>query len=418
MAPKPKLTPTDIAEIQQLSAEGMNQIEIAAKFGVDRGLIRKALASVPVPIGESSLKEIDYADIHTSSLNPRKTFDNAEIAELAESIATNGLLQNLVVRPRPEGGYTLVAGERRWRAIGALIEGNAGGWTGGVPCRVIEADDGTHLALALLENLHRQDVQPLEEADAFAQLQALDPERWTPQVIAEKIGRTPRFVYMRLAMANNLCADAKTLVRAGRLNVEGARLLAAEPLAVQDEIVRQQWGNWQETDADVLEIAIEEDDEPIDVSAIRGELNWRKHQEDNRIAYEARAAAHEAGALSEEDPSEIDGGEDEETPEEKSRRLSEAAQREAAWKKNQEEREAREAAVITQFKEVCYKLPTDWTEDEAKAETSSLCREGCKHRRLLNYLSPAQFHVCLNPNSPRAGLLTFEDQGGRGCFEV
>jgi ParB-like chromosome segregation protein Spo0J len=305
MAPKPKLSPDDIAEIQRLSAKGMSQVELASKYNVRRELIRTALASVSDATGDSGLKLIDYGDIYSSPLNPRKTFDDAEITELAESIAENGLLQNLVVR-----------------------------------------------------------------------------------------------------------------LRASKLNVEGARLLAAEPIEVQEEILYEHWGNWNEEDADIRVITIEEDDEAIDVSVIRGDLSWRKRQEENRKAYEARVAAHQAGTLPQEEVGDPEDDPPGETPEEKAQRERAQAEREAEWQKRNDEREALEEAKIAEYRAVCTDLPTDWTQAESEDEANQLCMDGCKFRKLLNWNSPQQFHVCINPKSPRAGLLTLENQAGRDCFEA
>lgn len=253
MAPKSKLDAAQITAIRdRLASDPSATIaDEARKAGIDPSNLSRALAKLAVTAPDTAatahtdagIALLDYANIIASPLNPRKTFDQVELDELAESIAVNGLLQNLVVRDAADGRFQIVAGERRFRAISQLHAD--GRWDRPIPCLVIEADDATHLALALLENLHRQDVAPLEEADAFAQLQALDPVKYNAQAIAERIGRTPRYVYQRLAMANNLCADAKALLAAGMLNVEGARLLGAETLDAQQDIIDSQWGNWK-----------------------------------------------------------------------------------------------------------------------------------------------------------------------------
>lgn len=179
-------------------------------------------------------------------------------------------------------------------------------------------------------------------------------------------------------------------------------------------------GELEETDADIRELVIEEDDTPISVADIKGELHWMVRQAADKKAREEREAARVAGTpIAEISADTDDGGHNiEEMPEEKSLRLKEQADREEAWKKRTEEREAKEAATLAEFKAVTYKLPTDWPEDIDREGGASFCRDGCKFRRLLSYASPIKFHVCLNPNSPRAGLLTQEEQGGRDCFVV
>lgn len=429
MAPKSKLDAAQIAEIRdRLASDPSATIaDEARKAGIDRANLSRALAKLaaetsvaPPADSDSGFTLLAFESIIASPLNPRKTFDQAELDELAESIAVNGLLQNLVVRDAPDGRFQIVAGERRFRAISQLHAD--GRWDHPIPCLVKTGDDATHLALALLENLHRQDVAPLEEADAFAQLQAIDPVKYTAQAIAERIGRTPRYVYQRLAMANNLCADAKALLAAGMLNVEGARLLGAEPLDIQEKVIGEQWRNWRdsETDPDLQELVIEEDDTPLSVADIKGELRWLANAAAAAKAREEREAARLAGAPLAETADEAEEGDDadaEETPEEKSLRLKEQADREAAWKKRTEEREAKEAEEMAQFKAVTYKLPTDYASD-GEAAIGNCCNDGCKFRLMLTYSAPHQFHVCMNPDSYRAGLLTHEEQGGRDCFVV
>jgi len=179
--------------------------------------------------------------IEPSPLNPRKSFDPDGIAELAASIAAQGLLQNLVVRPGSEPGrYSLIAGERRLRALRLLAE--RGEWEAGaatIPVRVIEADDADHLALALLENLQRQDVNPMEEAEALAQLVALDPTRYAPSQIAKAIGCSVRHIQQRLALVERLAPEAQQAMREGRISVTQARTLTMAPAVRQRELVEE-----------------------------------------------------------------------------------------------------------------------------------------------------------------------------------
>ena len=429
MAEKNKLTPETIEKIcaRKRADPAITKVALAAEFNLNRATIEKALAGMESAPGietseaATGLAMLTYASIARSPLNPRKTFDEAELAELADSIAVNGLLQNLVVRPSDDG-FILMAGERRLRAIGLLVE--SGRWDGPIPCLVIDADEATHLALALLENLHRQDVPTLEEAAAFAQLQALDPETYTTHAIATRIGRTERYVYQRLALAKNLSEDAKVLFTAGKLNVEGARLLAAQPLEIQEKVISEQWRNWRDSehDSDVQDLVIEDDDEPLSVNDIKGELRWLESQ---ALAAKCREEIETARANGTPLPDDPEEEEDEtETPEEAAEREA----REAAIAKRQEEtkafheaRAAEKAAELARFHSITKRLESDFPplgEDEEMPAGQRCCNTGCKWRVLLNWGAPSDFHVCTNPMSPRAGLLTEGEQGGNGCFEV
>jgi ParB family chromosome partitioning protein len=192
-----------------------------------------------------------FNEIHPSPLNPRKSFDNAAIIELALSIAEQGLLQNLVLRPRDEGGYWIVAGERRYRAIHHLAEN--GLWDENIPNisgKIIEANDAHHLTLALLENLQRQDINPMDEAEAMAQLHELDPVKFTTAAIAKQIGVDPRYIQQRLALAAKLSQKAKTALRAGKITFSQARALTSAKPEQQDSMVKSGLKNWP-TERDV-----------------------------------------------------------------------------------------------------------------------------------------------------------------------
>lgn len=186
----------------------------------------------PAPLGDLPLQGLPHAAIAPDGFNPRKAFDEDGLAELAASIALDGLLQPLVVRPpaadAPAGApHRLVAGERRWRAIGALIAD--GRWPADrpVPVTLRDMDDETHLRLAIIENLQRRELKPLEEGHAFRRLQ--DEFGLTTAQIAEQIGFTQRFVQKRLQLLECDAADQQ-LLDEGRITIEEAlRRLAARP---------------------------------------------------------------------------------------------------------------------------------------------------------------------------------------------
>jgi ParB/RepB/Spo0J family partition protein len=194
----------------------------------------------PRPTGPG-LRDIPWVLIHPSPLNPRKSFDDDAIAELADSIAASGILQNLIVRPKsglPDddtGGYWLIGGERRWRAVQHLIETRRAGMQHPMPCRVIVCDDDQHLRHAIVENLQRQDVPAIEEAEAFA---ALRLAGWGTDRIAQETGKTRRFVQLRLSLTDKLIEEAKLALTNGAISAEVARVIATVDAAEQKKILR------------------------------------------------------------------------------------------------------------------------------------------------------------------------------------
>lgn len=134
-------------------------------------------------------QEIPVAQIHRSLSQPRTNFDEAALAELTDSIRENGILQPILVRPRASGGYEIVAGERRYRA--ALRAGLKE-----IPAVVRELSDADTFALALIENLIREDIGPLETARAFHKL--MEEYGWTQEEMGRRVGKS------RSAVANSL----------------------------------------------------------------------------------------------------------------------------------------------------------------------------------------------------------------------
>ena len=166
-------------------------------------------------------------DIIPNRDQPRKTFDEAALEELAESIRQHGVLQPLLVRPLPSGGYQLVAGERRWRAarIAKLTE---------VPVIVKELSDTEAMELAIIENLQREDLNPIEEAEG---LQALAEKcGYTQEEIAASVGKS------RPAIANSLRLlrlpeDVREMTKNGDISAGHARaLLAFDSTALMQEV--------------------------------------------------------------------------------------------------------------------------------------------------------------------------------------
>jgi len=164
-------------------------------------------------------------ELYPSPEQPRRRFDEAKLGELADSMKTHGVIVPLVVRPRPEGGYFLIAGERRWRAAqrAGLHE---------VPVVVQDVAQGTALERALVENLQRADLGPLEEAGAYQRL--VDEFGLTQEEIAERIGKDRSTIANSIRLLK-LPPPVRQLVEDERLSMGHARALLAldEPAAIE-----------------------------------------------------------------------------------------------------------------------------------------------------------------------------------------
>ena len=203
----------------------------------------------PAELATPALQRIPFLQLTASHLNPRRGIglDTTSLAELADSIAEQGLLQNLVVRRDADQAAIcwIVAGERRFRAIEQLMRENRlpPDLADGIPCRVVDATDDEHVVLALLENMQRVDVHPLDEAEALARLHAIDPLRWSTRHIATRLGVTQRQVQLRIQLATKLGAEGKRLLREGSLTLGEAKLLAMQSEERQDEMLEQREDN-------------------------------------------------------------------------------------------------------------------------------------------------------------------------------
>ncbi len=182
------------------------------------------------------LATLPLSALTQSGLNPRTRFDEAAIAELAQSILEQGVLQNLVVRPHPEheGVWQVVAGERRYHALQHLLVEGKIDEVYPVPVVVREVDDHELLLLATAENVQRQDMTPLEEADAFAKLMALGD---TEEGIALRTGVAVSTVKLRLKLTSGLCADARRALSAEQLTLSQAQALLLASKGLQKELL-------------------------------------------------------------------------------------------------------------------------------------------------------------------------------------
>jgi len=169
----------------------------------------------------SDLQQIQVADISPNRFQPRRTFTEPELAELEASIKASGLLQPVVVRARGDGKWELVAGERRLRAVSRL------GWSE-IPAVVRDFDDRAMLTLALVENLQRSDLNPLEEAEGYQRL--IDEFGLTQQQVADAVGKD-RTSITNLLRVLTLQPAVRQLVERGHISAGHARAL----LPIKDE---------------------------------------------------------------------------------------------------------------------------------------------------------------------------------------
>ena len=176
------------------------------------------------------IQEISLESITPSALNPRGSMGSYALAELAENIKTHGVLQPILVRPAAESKYEIVCGERRWRA-----SKTAGRQT--IPARIVNISDAESLEFAVVENLMREDVHELDEAEGYARLLAMNP-KYTPEVLAEKVGKSVGYIYRRLQLLK-LDPKLKQLFLDGHMTVAHALILARLEPRDQREVVSQ-----------------------------------------------------------------------------------------------------------------------------------------------------------------------------------
>ncbi len=178
----------------------------------------------------TALREIPVAAIHPNPHQPRRQFDEEQLLSLAASIEAVGVLQPVIVRPVDDHRFELVAGERRWRA--ARRAGLAS-----IPAIVRDIDDVASVEQALVENLHRQDLNPLEEAGAYQQL--IEDFGMTHDEVATRVGKSRSAVSNTLRLLQ-LPAPVQALVIHGQLSAGHARALLGTPdRAEQERLARR-----------------------------------------------------------------------------------------------------------------------------------------------------------------------------------
>ncbi|MBE6940222.1 MAG: ParB/RepB/Spo0J family partition protein [Ruminococcaceae bacterium] len=202
---------------------------LAALLGDDVTTMQEETSSLFLPISQ----------VESCSTQPRKQFDPDALADLADSIREHGIIQPLTVRKLQSGYYQIIAGERRWRAarMAGLRE---------VPAVVIEADDRKAMELAMIENLQREDLNPIEEAEGYQAL--MQQYNLTQEETAQRVGKSRSVVANALRLLN-LCPSVRAMVEDGRLSNGHARAIlplsaelqekAAETVLKSDLSVRQ-----------------------------------------------------------------------------------------------------------------------------------------------------------------------------------
>jgi len=171
------------------------------------------------------LAYVPLEQIHPNPRQPRKRFEHEATAGLADSLRSQGVIQPVVLRPRPEGGYELIAGERRWRAAREAALAT-------VPAVIREADDRETLLLGLVENVAREDLSPVEEARGYAVL--LDEFELSLGAVSERVGRSKPAISNKLRLLD-LPDDVLAMVERGELTEGHARAV----LAVPDQVGRR-----------------------------------------------------------------------------------------------------------------------------------------------------------------------------------
>ncbi len=197
--------------------------------GLGRGL--DALLSGNVKEKDDVLREIEVGQLRPGKYQPRSHMDAATLNELAASIKVQGVIQPILARLLPDGGYEIIAGERRWRA--AQLAGLSQ-----VPVLVRKVADNAALAMALIENIQREDLNPLEEATGIQRL--IDEFKMTHQTAADAVGRS-RSATSNLLRLLKLPQPVQSMLMEGRLDMGHARALlaldGAQQIIVANKIV-------------------------------------------------------------------------------------------------------------------------------------------------------------------------------------
>jgi ParB family chromosome partitioning protein len=186
------------------------------------------------------VRDLPIGSISPNPYQPRREFDETQLQELADSIAASGLLQPVVVRPRPGGLHELIAGERRWRAVQRL------GWKH-IPAVIKDVDDRALLTLALIENLQRDDLSPIDAAVGYQRLIA--EFKLPQQEVARLVGKDRSTVSNTLRLLR-LPADVQAMIQRGEISEgHGRAVLALQDQAAMTRFAREAiLGGWSVRD--------------------------------------------------------------------------------------------------------------------------------------------------------------------------
>lgn len=224
--------PTEITPVPQISeAVSVQQSNNSPAVSELQGSApaQQASAEVETVPFKQRIWSIDIAKVEPNKDQPRKDFDQAKIAELSQSIKEQGILQPITCRKREDGQYEIIAGERRWRAaqLAGLRE---------VPVILKDADNKQVREWALIENIQREDLNPIEEAEAYSQL--LNDHNYTHQALAERMGKDRATITNMLRMLM-LPKDIRDLLREQKISSGHAKaLLSLENSELQRAIVK------------------------------------------------------------------------------------------------------------------------------------------------------------------------------------
>jgi ParB family chromosome partitioning protein len=185
--------------------------------------------ATPPAASKDSAQRLPIEFLQSSRFQPRKDFDPVRLQELADSISAQGVIQPVVVRPVGENRYEIIAGERRWRAAQLARHHD-------IPVVVRPVSDQAALAMALIENIQREDLTPLEEAEALRRLQ--EEFSLTHQQIADAVGKS-RATVTNLLRLNDLAPEAKDFLQHGQIEMGHARAILGLAQPRQGEVAAQ-----------------------------------------------------------------------------------------------------------------------------------------------------------------------------------
>ena len=197
---------------------------MASQKGLGKGLGALLGDFSEEPLEKSAYQQLPIYKVEPNPDQPRQDFDEEELQALADSIAVHGIIQPLTVREMPNGYYQIIAGERRWRAARMANLSD-------VPAVIIEADDKKAMELALIENLQRQDLNPLEEALGYQTL--MNEYGLTQEEAAGRVGKSRPAVANALRLLG-LCPEVQERVRKGELSAGHARALVPLSPSLQE----------------------------------------------------------------------------------------------------------------------------------------------------------------------------------------